>query len=427
MDNLEQAFRLAGDRDDGDPLADFSSRFWGLDDTLIYLDGNSLGPLPLEARELAVSCLSEEWGRDLIQSWNKEWFALPERLGDLLAPVIGANAGEVCFADSVTVNLFKLAGGALALQPERTEVLTDDLNFPSDFYALEGLPSVSKGNVRLRRVPSKDGIGLSADTLCKAIDEKTALVTVSHVTFKSGYRHDLERICSRAREVGAVVLADLSHSVGAVPIELDRWGVDLAVGCTYKYLNGGPGAPAFLYVRNELQEVLPVVLPGWFGAASPFAFTPQFTPARGIRRFLVGTPPVLSMRAVEPGIRLIREAGTGALWGKSRQLTEDFLELFDAHLLNRGFGLGSPRNAEQRGSHLSLKHREAYRINRAMIEPYGNELRIIPDFREPDNLRLGFAPLFLKYRDVVRTVQRLMEIIDTHEFERFDHEIPAVT
>jgi len=427
VDELETDYQAAEQADRDDPLRFFRDRFAGLRKDLIYLDGNSLGPLPKATFDLAAECVSEEWGTHLIQSWNKSWFTLPEQLGDLLAPLIGASPGSVCFADSVTVNLYKLAGGAVALEPHKTEILTDTLNFPSDYYALEGLPGVTEGTMRVKRVVSDDGISIDAGSLCEAIREETALVTLSHVTFKSGFRHDLALICRRARERGALVLADLSHSVGAVPIDLEGWGVDLGVGCAYKYLNGGPGAPAFLYVRKGLQERLPVIVPGWFGADRPFTFAPHFAPAPGIRRFLVGTPPILSLRAVEPGIQLLREAGMDAVWTKSRELSNALIHLYDQHLVSRGFHLGSPRDPQQRGSHIALRHAEAFRINQALIHPVEGRPVIIPDFREPDNLRLGIAPLYVSHLDMVRTVQRLIEIVDTKEYKRFHHDLPAVT
>jgi kynureninase len=247
------------------------------------------------------------------------------------------------------------------------------------------------------------------------------------VVFKSGFLYDLTALCEAAHAKGARVLVDLSHSVGAVPIDLEGSGVDLAVGCAYKYLNGGPGAPAFLYVRKSLQELLVPALAGWFGARDPFAFDERYLPADGIRRFMTGTPPILSLRAVEPGIQLLREAGMAAIREKSVGQSEFFLEMWEALLQPHGFKLGSPRDPGQRGSHISLRHPEAYRINRALIEPTAGRPVVIPDFRTPDNLRIGIAPLFLRYAELVRAVERMVEIVETREFERFSHEQSAVT
>ncbi|MEX0325325.1 MAG: aminotransferase class V-fold PLP-dependent enzyme [Puniceicoccaceae bacterium] len=279
----------------------------------------------------------------------------------------------------------------------------------------------------INRVASWDGLTVDLEDMVSAITDDTALVTVSHVVFKSGFMHDLKAICTAAHAKGALVLADVSHSVGSVPIDFTDWGVDLAVGCSYKFLNGGPGAPAFLYVHKELQEVLQPQLSGWFGTTDPFQFNLAYEAAKGIRRFLVGTPPILSLQAVEPGIRLLLDAGMDQIREKSVRLSELFLELFDQYLEPSGFELGSPRDSAIRGSHISFRHPEAFRINKAMIEPAGDSPSIIPDFRTPDNLRLGIAPLFLSYGDIVRAADRIREIVVNREYEVFDHAAGPVT
>ncbi|MEX0323744.1 MAG: kynureninase [Puniceicoccaceae bacterium] len=420
---LEKAREL----DATDPLSDFRSKFLGLHDDLIYLDGNSLGPLPAGTSERLQTLLEDEWGNGLIRSWNSHWYDLPTRLGDLLAPLIGANAGEVCFCDSVTVNLFKLASAALGAMPDREKIVTDTLNFPSDYYALEGLIGIHGNRHILERIPSDDGITIDPQKLVDAIDTDTVLVTLSHVVFKSGFMHELEPICEKARKMGALVLVDLSHSVGSVPIDLSSWGVDLAVGCSYKYLNGGPGSTAFLYVRKELQDQLQPQLAGWLGSDKPFDFDPHYKPIEGIRRFLVGTPPIVSLQAVEQGIRLLLEAGMDQVRAKSIQQTELLLDLYDAILEPLGFSLGSPRDSSARGSHVSFKHSEAFRINKAMIHPPEGKPCIIPDFRTPNNLRLGIAPLFISHEDIVRAVYRIQEIVVNNEYTAFSHESAAVT
>ena len=410
-----------------DPLQAFRERFSGLHDRLIYLDGNSLGPLPSETEELLHGVVKTEWGRELIRSWNASWFDLPVTLGDLLAPLIGAEPGEVCFADSVTVNLFKLASSALRLDPRRTRIITDCLNFPSDFYALDPIVGDSGDTLKLHKVESPDGMTLEPEAFASAIDERTALVTVSHVVFKSGFMHDLERLCALAHRSGALVLADLSHSVGAVPVYLGKWGVDMAVGCAYKYLNGGPGAPAFLYVRKSLQERLEPVLRGWFGSADPFAFQPEYHAAPGIRRFLVGTPPILSLRAVEPGIRMLLEAGMEAVREKSLRQTRFLIRMHDRFLDPLGFKLGSPQEGRALGSHVSLQHPEAFRISKALIHPCGDQPVVIPDFRKPDNLRLGVAPLYTRFSELARAVERICLIMESREYEQFSTSSEAVT
>lgn len=427
VSEYNQFLNRARQLDQADPLKDFRNAFEGLHDDLIYLDGNSLGPLPSATPKRIQSAINDEWGTGLIRSWNTQWYELPTRIGDLLAPLIGANPGEVCFCDSVTVNLFKLASAALHAQHGRNKIVTDTLNFPSDCYALEGLCRMLGGNHELRRVPSADDITIPTEQVLNAIDEDTALVTLSHVVFKSGFMHDLEPICAKAKQVGALVLADLSHSVGAVPVNLSAWRVDLAVGCSYKYLNGGPGATAFLYVREDLQDQLQPQLAGWLGSDQPFHFEPHFTPVTGIRRFLVGTPPILSLQAVEAGIRLLLDAGMDQIRAKSIQQTELLLELYDTVLQPVGFSLGSPRKASIRGSHLAFKHPQAFRINKAMIQPKQGKPCIIPDFRIPDNLRLGIAPLFISHEDIVRTAFRIQEIVMNNEYTHFSNESEAVT
>jgi kynureninase len=280
---------------------------------------------------------------------------------------------------------------------------------------------------KLRRIQSSDGMTLPARKIAAAITPQTALVTLSHVVFKSGFQHDLASICEAARQHGALTLIDLSHSVGSVPIELNRWGVDMAVGCSYKYLNGGPGAPAFLFVRRDLQEQLQPQLAGWFGCEEPFQFNPHYIAAKGIRRFMVGTPPILSLKAVESGIQLLKQAGMQKVRDKSLRQSELLIELSDTLLKPVGFELGSPREAAMRGSHLAFRHEEAYRVNRAMISPPPGKPVIIPDFRTPDNLRIGIAPLFLGYEEIIHATYRMCEIVLNGEYKEFDHEAEAVT
>ena len=424
---IDDLLDRARQMDQADPLSKYRHGFDGLSKDLIYLDGNSLGPLPTQTAKLVRENVNENWGKGLIRSWNAGWYDLPTSLGDELAPLIGAASGEVCFADSVTINLFKLAASALKHQSGRSTILTDSVNFPSDYYAMESLIGMLGNQHKLEKVPSRDGITVTTEDMVNAIDEKTAVVTLSHVVFKSGFMHDLESICQAARENGALTLIDLSHSVGSVPIKLKDWGVDMAVGCSYKYLNGGPGAPAFFYVREDLQNVLEPQLAGWFGTTDPFEFKPHHEPASSIRKFMVGTPPILSMQAIEPGIQLLKDAGIEQLREKSIRQSSLLLELFDTLLEPVGFKLGSPRDPSIRGSHLAFKHDEAFRINKAMISPPSGKPVVIPDFRIPDNLRVGIAPLFLGYEEIVRAAVRMHEIVANIEYERFSHEAEAVT
>ena len=302
---------------------------------------------------------------------------------------------------------------ALALRPDRKRIISDTLNFPSDLYILQGCSRLLGERHHLHLVPSADGIAVELDDLWNAIDARTALVTLSHVTFKSGYLYDMAEVTRRAHQAGALVLWDVSHSVGAVPLELDRWGVDLAVGCTYKYLNGGPGSPAFLYVCRDLQAEALSLIWGWFGQRQSFAFDPDYRPAESMARFLAGTPPILSLLALEPALDIILDAGLPAIRRKSLRLIAYLVYLVDTLLAPLGFALGSPRDPARRGSHVSICHAEGYRINRALIE----EMQVLPDFREPDNIRLGLAPLYTTFVEVWEAVDRIRRVVKEKRYE----------
>ncbi|MEJ2667967.1 MAG: kynureninase [Deinococcales bacterium] len=405
-----------------DAIAAFRDAFVRGDEERIYLDGNSLGRLPKATRERLRRAIDEEWGHDLVASWGKGWFEAPRRVGARLAPLIGAKPEQAAFGDSTTVNLFKLAGAALQAHGRR-RIVSDAMNFPSDLYALSSVARTLGGGAALEVVPAAPGGGEpDMGRLLAAIDVDTALVVLSHVAFKSGYLHDAERVGARAREVGAWVLWDLSHSVGVVPIELEAWDAALAVGCSYKYLNGGPGAPAFFYVRADLQPRLRSPVEGWFGRRGPFGFDLEFEPADGIARFLVGTPPILSLLAVETGLEAVLEAGIGRIRAKSEALTALLIERFDARLAGLGFRLGTPREAARRGSHVSLRHTDGYRINRALLAA-----GVVPDFREPDAIRFGLAPLYTRFVDVFDAVERLAEVVESGAYRAYDDARSAVT
>ena len=403
----------AGDRDHArdldaqDALHAYRGAFLETDPGLIYLDGNSLGRPTRASRRMVQAALDDSWARALIRGWNRGWYRAPARVGDQIAPLIGAAPGEVIVCDSTSVNLFKLTLAALLHQAGRTRILSDDLNFPSDLYILQGCCQLLGDRHRLTCIPSSDGVHGDEAALLAALDEQTALVSLSHVAFKSGYLYDAAALTAAAHAAGAMVLWDLSHSAGALPIALEGWGVDLAVGCTYKYLNGGPGAPAFLYVRRALQERLLSPIWGWFGQRTPFAFELDYAPAQGIARFLVGTPPILSLAALEGALQPLRQAGLEAVRRKSIDLTTYLIALADAQLAPLGFTLGSPRDPARRGSHISLRHPEGFRIAQALIE----QMNVLPDFREPDNLRLGLAPLYTSFEDVWEAVDRIRRVV----------------
>lgn len=421
--NFEAGLAFAQQLDARDDLASFRDAFVLAEPGLIYLDGNSLGRLSKGTVDQLRTAVEDEWGRDLIRAWNTDWYQAPERVGNKIARLVGADTGQVVVSDSTSINLFKLAMAALRLRPERDRIVSDVLNFPSDLYILQGCIRLLGDRHTLHLVPSENDITVDSQAIFEAIDERTALVTLSHVTFKSGFLHDAAAITERAHQVGALVLWDLSHSVGVVPIELDRWGVDLAVGCTYKYLNGGPGAPAFLYVQRDLQAEVLSPIWGWFGQRSPFAFDLSYTPTEGIRRLLVGSPPILSMLAIEPALDLVLEAGSSRLRHKSVRLTSYLVYLADTILSSWGFALGSPREVAQRGSHVSIRHPEGYRINQALIK----EMQVLPDFREPDNIRLGLAPLYTSFAEVWEAIDRIRRAMEEGRYLHYPTERLPVT
>ena len=409
--------------DEQDELAPFRERFVIDDPGLIYLDGNSLGRLPVESLALARELVEVQWGRQLIRSWNEGWWDLPQRVGGKIARLLGAAADEVIVADSTSVNLFKLVVAALQARPGRTKVVTDDLNFPSDLYVLQAALRLAGEGGRLETVPSADGMTVPVEALAAAVDTDTALVALSHTAFKSAYVYDMAAVTALAHRSGALVLWDLSHSAGAMPLSLGETGADLAVGCTYKYLNGGPGAPAFLFARRELQPALENPIAGWFGQQEPFQFSLEYQPSPGLRKLLTGTPPVLSLALIEPGVDLLLEAGLERLRAKSVRQTEYLIGLSDAWLAPLGFRLGSPREARQRGSHVSLSHAEGLRINRALIE----RMRVVPDFRYPDSIRLGVCPLYTTYAEIHAAMTALRTVTAERLYEEYPPELQRVT
>jgi kynureninase len=413
--------------DQDDPLKHFRQRFLIKDPSLIYMDGNSLGRLPQLTVGHMETAITEQWGDRLIRSWNEGWYQQSARLGKKIAQIIGAHPDEVIVSDSTSVNLYKLAYGALKLREERTEILSDDMNFPSDLYILQGLVKQFGANLSLRLLKSPDGISSDMTEFVRIISQRTALVSLSHVAYKSAYMYDMERVTELAHMHGALVLWDLSHSVGAVPVSLNRANVDLAIGCTYKYLNGGPGSPAFLYVKRELQEKMVNPIQGWFGEQNPFEFKLNYRESEGIRKFLTGTPPVISISGLEPSLDIVLEAGIGSLRQKSVAQGEYLISLAKQWLVGKGFRIGSPELSEKRGSHVALKHAEGYRICKALTDPgFGGNV-VIPDFREPNNIRLGITPLYTTYEEIFLAVQQLREIMENKSYERYPASRDQVT
>jgi kynureninase len=403
------------DRDD--PLARFRDEFVFEAGGPLYVDGNSLGRLPQRTKE-RLALLVDEWGAALVRGWQ-EWIDFPAQVGDVLAEhVLGARPAEVVVTDSVTVNLYKLAGAALRARSGRRAVVTDAGNFPTDRYVLEGL------DCELRLVETDPVEGPSATTVAEACAPgDVALVALSHVDYRSGALADLPAVTEAAHAAGAVVLWDLSHSAGAVPVGLEEHGVDLAVGCTYKYLNAGPGAPAFLYVRSPLQEELRTPIQGWFGQRDQFDMDRAYEPAAGVARFLAGSTSVPGLVAVRAGAELVGEAGIDAIAAKGRALTAFAVELHDALLAPLGVELGTPRDPSRRGSHVAFRHPEAWRICRALIE----SAAVVPDFRRPDTVRFGFPPLYTSFADVREAVERLRRVIERREYLEVDPSFTRVT
>ena len=395
----------ATELDAADPLAPFLERFAPPPAGVIYFDGNSLGQLPYAAREALHRAVDTEWAQRLIRSWSEGWMELPFAIGDTLAThLLDSAPGQVVLADSTTVNFFKLASAALLARPGRSRILTDHANFPTDRYVVESL--ALNHHMQIDWLTTDPAGGPEPDAVEPMISEETALVTFSHVAYRSAHIADMKRITELAHSCGALVLWDLSHSAGAVPLGLDDDGVDLAVGCTYKYLNGGPGAPAFLYVNQRLHQELAQPIWGWIGRRDPFAMAPGYLAADGIAQMLSGTPQVLGLTAAREGIALSAEATIAAIRDKSIQLTEFAIELADELLAPRGVGVGSPRDAARRGGHVSLTHQDAKQLSERLIE-----VGVIPDFREPDVIRIGLSPLTTRFADVHEGLLRLASLL----------------
>ena len=414
----------AAARDAEDPLAGFRARFTGTDDDgpdrLLYLDGNSLGRLPRETPGALARAVEQEWGRGLVGSWSS-WIELATRLGDALAAgVLGARPGEVLVADSTSVNLYKLLVAAADARPGRDVLVCTADDFPTDRYIVAGV-AAARG-LTVRELPVDIDEGLDPAALADALDERVAAVVLSHVAYRSGALADLPGITRLVHDAGALVLWDLSHAAGSVPVELAAAGADLAVGCTYKYLNGGPGAPAFLYVGRDLQQELRQPIWGWFGQQDQCAMGPAYVPVPGVERFGVGTPPVLGMTAVEVGIGLTAEAGIDRLATKGRALGELVIALADAWLAPHGVALASPRDPGRRGAHVTLAHPQAWQVTQALVDR-----GVVPDYRTPDRVRLGPAPLYTRFVDVWDAMARFRDLLAEGAHERYPAERSRVT
>ncbi|MBY8823953.1 kynureninase [Sphingomonas colocasiae] len=408
-DPLDRDAALALDM--ADPLRAKRAQF-ALPEGVVYMNGNSLGAAPVAAASGMDRAVCVEWARDLIGSWNLHgWIRAPQRVGASIARLIGAAPDEVVVADTTSVNLFKLLVAACTHRSGRSTILTEPGNFPTDLYIAQGVAAT---------LPGRTVRTVTADRLSEAIDDDTAVVLLTHVHYRTGAMHDMAAITAAAHARGALVLWDLSHSVGALPVDMNGCDVDLAVGCGYKYLNGGPGAPAFLYVAKRLQDQLASPLSGWMGHGTPFAFDDDYVPAQGISRFLCGTPPVLGLAALEAGVAVFDDVSPADLLAKSRALSDHFIEMVEARCAGQGLTLISPRDASRRGSHVSFAHADAYALCQALIAR-----GVVGDFRAPDAIRFGFTPLYLGFEDIWRAVDTLATVLEERAWDRQDYKVRA--
>ncbi|GAA3728047.1 aminotransferase class V-fold PLP-dependent enzyme [Leifsonia bigeumensis] len=387
--------------DTADPLGRFRDEFIQSPDVVAYLDGNSLGRPTKKSADRLTGFVTGQWGARLIRGWDESWYELPLTVGDRIGEVaLGVAPGQVFIGDSTTVILYKLIRSALDARPGRSEIVVDTDNFPTDRFILQGI--AAECGMTLRWVTPEPDAGVTPEQVAAVLGPDTALVVLSHVAYRSGFLADAPAITALAHDAGALVLWDLCHSVGSVPVELDAWGVDLAAGCTYKYLNGGPGSPAFGYVRAEHQDSFRQPIQGWMGTSEPFVMGPEYEPHAGIRRFLSGTPSVVGMLAMQDMLDLIAEAGIAAIRAKSQELTAFATDLVDELLVPRGVAFSSPRDPERRGSHVTIDHPSFAEAN-ARLWARG----IIPDFRRPNGLRLGLSPLTTSFAEVELGVEAI--------------------
>lgn len=396
--------------DERDPLAPLRHQF-ALPDGVIYLDGNSLGARPVTALARAQQVIAEEWGNGLIRSWNSAgWADLSQRLGNRLAPLIGARDGEVVITDTTSINLFKVLSAALGVQRQRTParkvIVSEASNFPTDLYIAEGLTELLQQGYSLRLVNSPD-------ELPQAIDQDVAVVMLTHVNYKTGYMYDMQALTALSHECGALSIWDLAHSAGAVPIDLHQARADYAIGCTYKYLNGGPGSQAFVWVNPQLVDLVRQPLSGWFGHTRQFAMESAYAPSAGIARYLCGTQPITSLAMVECGLEIFAQTDMASLRSKSLALTDLFIALVEARCAAHGLELITPREHAKRGSHVSFEHPEGYAVIQALIAR-----GVIGDYREPRIMRFGFTPLYTSFTEVFDAVEILGDILDKRTWDQ---------
>ncbi len=387
------------DRDD--PLAKLRDEFY-LEPDVIYLDGNSMGALPKRTAKKIGRTLDEEWGKGLIRSWGAaDWYAMPETLGDRLGRLIGADEGQIVVCDTTSINIYKALRAAMQMRPDRGVIVSETSSFPTDLYMIEGAKSSNPTKYSTKL------LGRDGSDIADLIDKNVAVILLSNVDYKTGKLHDMKRITDLAHNAGALIIWDLCHSAGVIPIELDNLGVDFAVGCTYKYLNSGPGSPAYIYVAKRHQDTAVSPLSGWWGHAEPFAFEAAYRPTTGVRRFLCGTQPVLSMKGIEASLDVFDQTNIHQIREKSQKLTRLFIDLAAQHPVCSSLEMVSPINDEDRGGHVSFRFENGYPVVKAMIEK-----GVIGDFRAPDIMRFGFAPYYLRYLDVYDAVETMAQCIE---------------
>lgn len=418
-------WQIALQLDKLDHLARFRNYFVNNPDE-IYLDGNSLGKLPKTAVSTIENAVKHEWGNRLIRGWNESWLNTSERISSKLAKLIGAKSDEVFVGDSTSANLYKLASALMESKLVNKHILTDSLNFPSDRYVLDGLARQHKTEP-VHVVEYYDEISADISLLKDAISRNNGIICLSLVSYKSSYLYDMTDLNQFAEENNSIIIWDLSHATGVVDFDLNESNTKLAVGCSYKFMNGGPGAPSFLYVHSSLHDELNNPIQGWFGHYKPFEFHGEYSPSPNANRFAVGTPQMLSMVAMEPGIDLTLEAGTNAIRAKSIEQGEFFVELVKKYLTEYGFNIESPTDSERRGSHVTISHQEAWRICQALISGKGDRPTVIPDFRPNRYIRFGFAPLYNTFTDLVNSVDRIKQIIAKKEYLQYSKETVNVT
>lgn len=408
--------KRAKELDQEDLLASYKSAF-RQDDSVIYLDGNSLGKMPIKAEKIIQEVVQYQWNERLIRSWNEHWLDLPKRLAAHIAKIVGAKPSEIFVGDSTTIQLYKLAFGALQSQKNRSVILTDKANFPTDKYILQGLISTHFTSHTLDMLDTD--FSANEQIMQAMAQQEVALAVLSHVQYKSGFKYDMAGVTRAAKETDTRLIWDVSHAVGAVELEFNRWGVEAAVGCTYKYLNGGPGAPAFLYVREDVQKEWMNPIWGWFSHTQPFQFADTYEAHAGIEQYATGTPSILSLAGMEAGVALTAEVGMQALQAKSQQLMQFLEEMVDAELITLGFSQITPKDHTHRGSHLTLSHADGLQISKALTHGI-NGVSLIPDFRPPSYIRLGLTPLYTSFEDLVRAVELIKEVVVSKKYEEIE-------